>query len=722
MSSRSTPTGSRETDMPAAGTQIHAPRGYLNLEQGAVYHFLQSNENTKLVSLVQFIAPAPAFPPKSKNDPRKSEAKDQDAEPAPRTKRKPQPRAILVRLGRSEFEAGLDSGMIKKCELQNNLPPWLSGLTVDRLHASDAGRRNAVKKHAERIKDKLKRIASALKIKNEILASEKPEQILGRLARSCKPAVNETRYSWWFYTRLAFEGNDLALHYSFASIGHWNRLDSTSLVKRGAPSRDEGPGHGYNTDRAMLETILESYRRLAKSGIKLDDIYVRAIVEDFGCKTREVNGAREFYHPRGERFPTEKMYWYHVDQTIGKKRKRRTRIGRKKERSKFAPFVGSFSSNVANLMERVEGDAYVLKEVPRGLISDADVKPLVVVRLRDQRSGLFTGIGFSFGSETSSAYRMARFVQAVDKVWLCSLFGIRITAAMWPSEGNSPHDIQDRGPGGTDGAFAREDEFTPVIVEGSPSRSPQSKALIEASNPREPKVDDQLAHMRSDKNAFQLVVQEIWRLIRDNDSMNVKDRVSDDLLEEVSVPTPLRLWKALDARMRNDGVAMLREDAIRAFLTPAKAKLTRRGVELMGRVFRSDALDKSGLRECINGNQTLEVDVWVLEACVRHIWLDMRGKLIQLDMTAAYRTTDREFFVTLSELQERADQHRKWERKLPEHQQATEAHVAEQHRSQTGKSWRSAKAKPGRAKYGTKQARSEGARTRALSKGKEVLH
>ena len=59
MSSRSTPTGSRETDMPATGTQIYAPRGYLNLEQGAVYHFLQSNENTKLVSLVQFIAPAP---------------------------------------------------------------------------------------------------------------------------------------------------------------------------------------------------------------------------------------------------------------------------------------------------------------------------------------------------------------------------------------------------------------------------------------------------------------------------------------------------------------------------------------------------------------------------------------------------------------------------------------------------------------------------------------
>ena len=691
------------------GTQLMAAKGYLSLERDCVYHFLENNGKTGIVSLVRFWTP---------DDPGHG-LNDRDNPQEGKKKRRPQDRAFLVRLQRKDFEAGLTQGNIVFLETQHLLPPWFKGINEAHLLSADERNPELRRSHEQRIKERIETIQPAVDRKDEILAAEDPMKELGRLARACHPRCNETRYKLWFFTYVAFGKRPTSLHYAIGLMGRWDRLTSTSTVRRGAPNLTHGPGYGSNADTDMVEKIVAAYRAVASAGVTRNRIYRTAITKHFQCVEQKVGKRRIFVHPNGERFPTRGMFWYWVHNANGTSATRRTLVGPRKDRTKYAPFVGSFSSDTANLMERVEQDGYYLEEIPRALTSDADLKPLVVVRIRDVRSGLFTGIGFSHGGEAASAYRMAKFVQAVDKVWLCGLFGVTISRDQWPSMGASPNDVQDRGPGSTAGAFSSNEEFRPVIIEGTPSRSPQSKSLIEASNPRSIKLDDTVHYMRSDKSVIQLCVQEIFSLILANDSTDVSDRVPTDLLAEVEVPTPLNLWVALDSRMRNDGLPMTRDEAIVAFLTPVEAKLTRRGVELLGRVFSSAALDASGLREKLNRNQRMSVQAYVLEACVRHIWIAMSGQVIEVDMMTSFRSGDAEVRVSLSELKERADQTTKMTRGLGEHRVATESAMARDYEEQTGLKFQSAKRQPGKPKYSTSEAKSEARQTKEIMKGKD---
>lgn len=689
------------------GTQLLAPSGFLNLEQQCVYYFLDNNATTGLVSLVHFCLPDKETPPVSSNV----------AKPKPSKKRRAQPRAIFVRMSRSDFEAGLLKRKIIISKVQSELPPWFEGVTAEHLLTADDQNKKLKTSHKERIARRVEAIQPAIDKVNEVFAADDPIAMLGKLARSCRPAINESRYAFWFFTFLAFGRKPLVLHYATALMGRWSRLTTPSDVRFGSPNRARGANYGSNPDSEMVEKIMKAYRTVAKPGVSAKKIYRLAITKTFGCLEREINGKKVFYHPAGGHFPTNRQFWYRVNKEIGAQTTRRIRIGPRNERTKHAPFKGSFSADVANLMERTELDAYVMKEVPRALTSDADLKPLTVVRIICARSRLFTGIGFSHGAERASAYRMAKFVQAVDKVWLCSLFGITIRHEEWPSIGASPNEVQDRGPGVTSGAFSSDATFLPVIMEGTPSRSPQSKALIEASNPRSAKLDDTVHFMRSDKNVLQLCVQEIYALILANKSTNIVELVPTELLAQIEVPTPVNLWVTLDARMRNDAVPMSRDEAIVAFLTPVTAKLTRRGVELLGRVFGSADLDASGLRAKISGNQSIAIQAYVLEACVRHIWAYTSGRIIQVDMMAPYVAGDREFYVSLSELQERAKQVTEKKRGFQEHKDASEAEMGRRYEEQTGKNWRSSKRKPGRPKTGRSDAVSESRQTRELMKG-----
>lgn len=689
------------------GTQLCAPGGYRNLQRGVVYHFLENNADTGRASLVEFWTPEDEAPA----------ASVEQTHPKPKKKRRPQSRALLVRIERSEFETGLLARQIQECEVQCTLPGWFRGVSEEHLLTSDARNPDLIRPHSDRIAGRLAAIQPALEQWASILASADPMRELGRLARACRPAINETRYALWVLAYLAFGRKPHVLHYSLALMGRWNRLTTPSDFKWGTPNLTHGAGYGHNADEEMLKKILRSYATFSKNNAPHKTIYRSAMTKEFGCLERKVGARAEFYHPGGERFPTAGIYWSQLNKALGSRVTRRTRIGPRKERSVFAPYTGSFSADTANLMERVEADAFVMKEVPRGVVSDADVKPLVVVRIRDVRSGLLTGIGFSHVAERASAYRMAKFVQAVDKVWLCSLFGIVIKPEQWPNNGASPNDVQDRGPGVTPDAFSRDEEFQPVIAEGTPSRSPQSKSLIEASNPRSVKLDDKVRYMRSDKNVFQLCVQEIMALILANDTMDVSDRVPNDLLEKVEITTPLHLWNALDARMRNCALPMTKEEAIIAFLTPVDAKLTRRGVELHGRVFGSSDLNTCGVRDKLSGAQEIPVQAYVLEACVRHIWIKVSGSIVQVDMMTAYRTGDEELYVSLSELQERALQIVKKQRGFEEHKAASEATMARDYEEQTGKKWRSSKPKAGRPKWGSAEAKTDSRHAQEFIKG-----
>lgn len=622
------------------GTQYVAQKGYQQLEKAHTYHVLLNDTNrTGLVSLVWF-----------------EMCRDE-------------PAAYLLRMRGGDFEDGIRTGQISRVEPQALLPFWFEGVDAGDLNDSDARRRSKKKAHADRMHGKVEAISPAVKVFQDVLRSDDPDRILNSYARAC--AMKEVRFRLCFYLYLAFGKREIVLHYRKGKIGTWSRDDNPSTAKRGAPDKDKGPGAGYNVDADMESAILETFQKYRGLGVRDNLIYARAMVDDFGCRVRERgDGHSEYYHPDGVHFPSSNEYWDHVNKKYGHGDVRSTRIGKTRERSEFSPFQGSFSANVCNLMERVETDVYVMKECPKGLFKNSPLRPLRVCRRRDVTAGKFTGIGFSLGSEKSSQYRMARFCEAINKVKFCYLFGLTIEAHQWEGEGVCAYDAEDRGAGASPGAFSRDPEFDAVVKALAPSGAAQSKALIEASNPRAQRDDEGDTFIPSNKNVFQLIQEEILRLIGDNNSMDVSSRVPDDLLDVVCPRTPNNLARELDRLERNNAIPMSFDEAVRAFLTIVPAKVDRRGVVLHDRVFGSKAFDATGFRDKISGNQSIDVEIYVLEACVRHVWIDVHGRIVELDMQIPHRAGVDEYFIPLEDLKEREGHIRATDTRFRKHRAA----------------------------------------------------
>ncbi|CAN7393356.1 MULTISPECIES: hypothetical protein [unclassified Variovorax] len=669
------------------GTQYVAPNGYRDLQQGCTYHVLMNDAATERVALVCF-------------ETNSSE-----------------PRAFPHFMTRSYFEQGVDTGELVKEHPQARLPSWLSPREEGDLKASDSHRRAPKKAHRGRIEAKLASIGPAIQILKEILRSEDPDHLLNKFARACKPRVKAVRFRLWFYAYLAFGKNELALHYRTGNLGKWSRDENTSAVKRGTPGK-KGKGHGFNAN-PMAPDMMVAYEELKGLGVGQNQIYTNAAVQYFGCHTRLRGGYREFFHPDGHAFPSRNEFWYHVNKSRGKASVREDKIGKTKERAENAPFRGSFTANVSNLMERVETDAYVMKEAPIDFLNEGlPLKPIRVVRRRDVRSGTCTGLGFSLGSETASAYRTARFCEAVGIGAFGALFGLDVKGRCVPG-GISPNDVQDRGPGSSDEAFSRDPEFQPVFNAIAPSGAAQSKAVIEASHPRSSKDREGPTYIPSKKNVCQLIKEEILRAVSDNEKMDVQSRVPDDLLARVNPPTSINLWRELDRLERNDAIPITFDEALRSFLTKVDdAKFDRHGIVLHGRVFGSRAFDASGVRDRVSREQSPKVDVYVLETCVRHIWIDVHGKVIQLDMQVPYRCGDEELYVSLEELKERERFISQSTSRVEEHKLATSAQLSIDAEAATGVKLGTGRRRKGAPKRRKGVSRSEGIALKKILRGK----
>ncbi len=188
-----------------------------------------------------------------------------------------------------------------------------------------------------------------------------------------------------------------------------------------------------------------------------------------------------------------------------------------------------------------------------------------------------TGVGFGQGSEDAAAYRMALFCEAVNKVRYCALYGVVIGEEQWPSQGVSPADIVDRGPGSTARALSRDASLRPVVREGAPAHAGQSKAIVETSHPKTLSNDDAPSFVRSNLTSIQLVRREIWKLLAFNESCHVDSRVDPDIADRVSRSSPIGIWNALHSLGRNDAVQCSFDDAVRAYLDIVSATLRRTG-------------------------------------------------------------------------------------------------------------------------------------------------
>jgi hypothetical protein len=678
------------------GTQLIASEGYRMLEKNITYYFLRSyskcGASSAYVQLVHFTE------------------KEGD-------KNSPMPIPFLIVMNRDEFEGGVRMSKISRCEVQASMPPWLSHLEGKNLKQLNS-EKGMEKPHEERILAKVKIIEPLIADWRNLLEKDNPDYEINQYAKKCRPVQKGSRIRLWFYLYLVFGQNSDVLHYRTKNLGTWLREESRSHVKRGAPSIAHGKEHGYNADSDMIERMLKGYAREVGLGVELTTIYVRVLLKNFGCKVRNAkDGLKEYFHPSGHPYPSMRMFRYYIDKEFGKYQVQERLKGNVLARRKNKPHQGSFSSAVCNIGEHVEGDAYVVEEVPRGSIEGSSLGNLFVARYVDGMISFRFGIGFSMGAERASAYRMAKFCCAISKVKFCQLFGITITEDQWPSIGIPPHLIEDRGVGSTQKAKSSLKIGESVIDEMPPSGMGQSKPTVESGNPYERKNEDRASHFQSDLRLFQLTVREILRVIAENDTAKILAKLPPDVMFDINRATPKSVFNRLNALGRNDLIQISYEDAVRSFLDPIEVVLKKDGVYFKNQLYSSPMLIELGFldRNCSFVNQKLSG--YMMAVNLRHIWVDIGGILIELMIAWKTRSGKNAGQICLQELEMMEQKRKELTRATEHHRLAGIGEMEMQFSEETGLQWNAGSRKKGRAKRKTKIAIQENKEAIFISHG-----
>ena len=680
----------------AIGKQFHMVESYRNLSTGITYYFFRSFKDEKLqkifIQLIVFL---------SKSIGKKKEIRWS---------------VNLKTISREDFEYAIRMGKIKINDKQCSYPPWLSNLEGKNV-SKYSNYKKLSPSHENRIDKRLKIITPLVSYLEEISNHNNIEKEINLYAKNLKLKATVVRL--WFLTYVLFGFNRYSLHYTYQNIGNWDRNENKSHVKRGRPSKIKGKGYGHNANKEMITLIINSYLRLSKKGTELTTIFSQAIVKEFGAKVITLrNGVKEYEHPLGEPIPSFWMYRYYVSQEFSRNDIQKRLKGNGLFRTKNKKHEGSYSNAVGNIMEETELDVYVCKELPQGLLEGSTLKPLDVARMVDIATSLTLGIGFSLGGESAEAYRMAQFSAAISKVKFCKLFGINIEEHQWPSKGLAPHQIYDRGPGSTEKANSSSIKGKAVIKEIAPTHSGQSKPTVETTNPKTRKNLDGPFHKKSNLKPIELVQREIIRVISANDMIDISSKIPNEFIYDVERPTPLELFRVLDSFGRNDSISISFEQAVREFLPRQKVTLGKEGIFLLNQQYSSIRLKECGILNRVGHLKAITMEAYVMNACIRNIWIDFDGELIELEIYFKLKTNDQDCYLSLSELEEKSERLKTLNTLQFEHRLAHKSEREEIFKEMTGKSWDAGKIVLGRPKRGTPIAVKENQESRKLFNAK----
>jgi len=652
-----------------------APDGFHVLEKSTSYHFLRSDSKHERVLLMHFHVEGN------------------------------KPRASLKVVNKRFFEEALLSGQIAIAEKQAKRPPWIEDLEGMDLFHQDRQRSNPKMLHKYRVNKRYQLVQPLLLRTDEILEAENPDLVINRIARSITPTQNESRMRLWFYTLLCFGCDAWNLMPPFHRIGKWNRHEHSS--KKFGRSSPKGAQHGFPCDARMVKLIHESYLKFCGQGRYMNQIYSYAMIETFGCRVRtDSQGKKSYWHVDGNPYPTYDQYYYHVNNQFSRTEVNRILYGDTRVRTRLAASVGKFSASTANLLEKIEADGYYVDETPRGLIEGSPLPPICVVKSVDLASGRSVGIGFAFGRERSTAYGAMLFSMAIGLQRYGELFGLEIDADDGKTTGLPRLPIFDRGPGAKRNLTNDYESVFP-IREITPSYSGQSKATVESKHPRTVQIEGAPNYIRSELNPVQMARREIQRLIRDNQATDMSNRLTPEMQSTGTIPSPNGVWNFLDQRGRTDAQSMTFEDAVRAFLSPIAVSARNDGVYFNEMHFDSKALRETQLIDRVARGQVTSVNGYVLDLCLRHLWLEIEGQIIQVDAQLSLRDDENQLFLSLPEMVALATNKRATRRLFQEHQHAATSEFFLRTEEAIGRKPNAGKRLQGRPKTKTVVARQE---------------
>lgn len=650
-----------------AGSRIIAPEGFLNLTQGTVYHFLASDGGRNRVRLIEF----------------REDGK--------------QIKTHLVQLSRIDFEEAVENGWLQEDGQADSAPPWLKpieGMGIDHLE----NRRSSNKEsYEQKVNNRFAAISSLIKRQAEVLASDKPDAFINAHAKALRPHQNAARVRLWFYTYVVFGQNKWSLMPNLHRIGAWNRYGPGHKKKLGRPSR-KGRRHGHRCDVIMQQKILDGFLASQSAYKTQNKIYREVLTKHFGCVAlNQRDGTVEFRHPEGKPFPSFAQFKYWISKMISPKSLRAALKGAHGARAKSGS-EGSFSDNIINVNQRIEFDGYYISEKISGLTEGSAVDSFCVVRAVCALSGMVLGIGFSEGKENMAAYRMAIYCMACDKVKFCEQFGVEIRPDQWPSAGLSGGLVLDRGPAAGYDPEAKINWLK--SVELTPLHSGQSKATVESSHPRDKKTLGQPSYFHSRLDFVQMAKREILQVLKDNRTSDAGKRMDEEMILAGIRPTPLDIYSYWSQRGRDSSIGVPFDTAVRQFLDVRPAAIRKDGVYLYGRKYRSRALDETGVFDLVARRGVINTSVFVLVMCVRHIWIEVKGILYELDFVRTARTSLGIMDISLRDLEEIDRIRRSGAADLRDDRPAQEQYFEDIFKQNTGEDWDAGVRKVGRPSKG----------------------
>jgi len=583
----------------------------------------------------------------------------------------------LLSLSSLDFEEAIEDELLVKESEGDSFPPWLDRINGIAIAVLEDERVHKKESYLQKVDRKYATFAELMPRAREILSGADPDREIGAHAR--KMNQNADRVRFWFYTYLVFGRNKWALMDRSKNIGHWNRDEKVSPQKLGRPSKEKGGKSGFHTTPEMKQLIIKGYKTYKNKFKSQSKIYRAVLTDTFGCVSTGV----DFYHPKGEPYPSKWQYRHcvqnYVDPTILLSEEK----GPYKARA-MSGEVGSFSARLLAVHQRVEFDGYYVSEKLSGITEGSVVNSFCVIRAVCVLSGQITGIGFAREKETMEAYKMCLFSMAVDKVKFAEFFGVEIKAWEWPCLGLAGDMVVDRGPAA---GFDCLPEIKWLgVFELPPSYSGQSKATVESSHPRDKKNYDRPVFFHSSLIFTEVVHREILRVPKDNRASNAASRMAD--LYSLGVePTPQGIWSYYTDVGRNLSVRMQFDEAVRSFLSKETVTIRKNAIYLYGRPYRSQSVVDTGIFDRVSRGGNINVQAYVLNMCVRNIWIELHGQLHELSAMLPMSIPEDSSYLTLEDLK-KLNEARKAADRVREHEgRAIEQHYEDRFKQATGHDW-----------------------------------
>jgi hypothetical protein len=648
------------------GTVLVAPAGYRTMAAGERYYFLYHDAKNGRVILVHFELPSCI--------------------------------ADFVFLSVADFERAIPTDAESSNTICNHgtpsaLPPWLSELEGQCLLNREARRRSKKISYGKRTANRLAHIKPLVERLEEVLSLRNPATAINEHARASEPPQHESRLRTWLLAYVIFGYNEAALLPPLHRSGRWSRGQYGLSAKLGRPSLSAGKGAGFNMTPELGQRCADAFvQEVALSDTW--EVAYRKSVKTFGAEAVATGNGRFVYkHPEGLPFPSIHQYRYWVLKILGKAAVQRQLFGEVRVSNRLTAPHGVVTAEVCKLMEKVDEDAYQVKELPRPFLPDIPALPLYVVRLVDRLTCSIPGVGFSLGSERNSAYRMASFCAAVPKSFFCALFGLQISDEQWPMVGISADRIRDRGPGAKSIA-----DDPSLIKEMTPSYRPKSKPGVETANPRNRKIEGAPNFVASSLDAVQLCRKQILKAIKHNHTADMEGRASPELLRDGNLLTPQELWNYFASLGRSCAIMIAISDAVRTFLSRKQFRLTNAGIEVGPFLYNSDELISTGILDAIPRGSNVPAVGYFIDLNPRVIWVDLEGRLFQLEMRQPYRLDEDQMRLTMRDIETLDEVMHVRDSEFKPHRAAAQAHFASQFEEQTGLPYDSEKRVSGRRK------------------------